>query len=148
MLPMAVADLGEGLGRGLIFRPNWGPRGRKIFWGGPSLSKGLEITRLPAPLYLKVWIRHCNGKVRWGHMKQILSWAHCHSYCLLLVNTRENDKKTILKKHSIHCEHSDFMEMASCKIKSSAITESAKKHLVTWWAILSFLCVTLREISH
>ena len=49
----SVADTGEGPGDcrppppNLVFRPNWGPRGRKqnSFWGrGPS--------------YRKVWIRH------------------------------------------------------------------------------------------
>ena len=39
----------------LIFRPNWGPKGRKnVFWRpGPPLSKGLD-DRLPP--YLRVWM--------------------------------------------------------------------------------------------
>ena len=34
-------------GGGLIFKPNWGPKGRRKFFGRP-----------PPPPYLKVWIRH------------------------------------------------------------------------------------------
>lgn len=73
----------------------------------------------------------CEGTLSPYEANFVMSTLPFHCHCLLLVNTRENDKKTILKKRSIHCEHSDFIEMASCKIKSSAITESAKKHLVT-----------------
>ena len=53
-----VADLGESP-RGpaptpLIFRPNWGPKGRKKFFWERSP---------PPPPYLKVWICHCDRQV-------------------------------------------------------------------------------------
>ena len=49
----------------LTFRPNGGPKGEKRFFGDhpsrspspPPLSQGLDDR---APLYLKVWIRHCH----------------------------------------------------------------------------------------
>ena len=57
----SVADPGEGPGgpAPLMFGPNSGPKGRKIFLGDgpPPLSKGLD-NRAPPP-YLKIWIQHC-----------------------------------------------------------------------------------------
>ena len=46
----------------LIFRPNWGPKGRKkFFWDRPPLILGSGWpSPPPSPHpYLKVWIRHC-----------------------------------------------------------------------------------------
>ena len=46
----------------LIFRPNWGPNGRKHFLEtAPPFSKGLDTPPPPHPprRYVKVWIRHC-----------------------------------------------------------------------------------------
>ena len=43
---MSVADLGEGPN---IFRPNWGPEGRKSFFWGIPLSQGLDDNS-PSPL--------------------------------------------------------------------------------------------------
>ena len=53
--PLPVADPGEG-SRGLIFRPNWGPKGRKKVFTAtapPPLPNGLD----DRPPYFKVWIR-------------------------------------------------------------------------------------------
>ena len=49
----AVADPGKGPGgpHPLIFRPKWGPKGRK--------NQGLDDPLPPPPPYPKVWIRHC-----------------------------------------------------------------------------------------
>ena len=50
----------------LIFRPNWGPKGRKkIFWRPPPpLVSGSGWPALPPPpAYLRVWIRHCYCQV-------------------------------------------------------------------------------------
>ena len=47
----------------LIFRPNWGPKGRKkiLETGAPlPLSQGLD-DHPPPPTFLKVWIRYCNA---------------------------------------------------------------------------------------
>ena len=58
---VTVADPGKGPGGSnpLIFGPNCGPMGKKIFLktGPPPLSQGLD-DRPPFP-YLMVWIRHC-----------------------------------------------------------------------------------------
>ena len=45
----------------LIFKPNWGPRGReKRFFRPPPLISGSGLPPPPrSPPYLKVWIRHC-----------------------------------------------------------------------------------------
>ena len=50
---------GGSRGGPLIFRPNWGLKGQKTFFGrlSPPLSKGL-VDAPPPPPYLKVWIRH------------------------------------------------------------------------------------------
>ena len=52
-----VADPGEGPGPNRIFRPNWGPKGRKIFLGGDRplpVFKGLDDRTRPT----RVWIWH------------------------------------------------------------------------------------------
>ena len=50
----------QGGPRPLIFRPNWGPKDQKNFFGDPPFSKGLDDPPPPSPSpYLKVWIRHC-----------------------------------------------------------------------------------------
>ena len=51
----SVADPGE-VPPPLIFRPNWGSKGGKIFLGDCSHPNA------PSPLYLKVWIRHCQWR--------------------------------------------------------------------------------------
>ena len=58
---------GSGGSRGglpLIFRPNWGPKGRKNSFGRPPPPPYLRVWMTappspPAPIYPKVWIRHC-----------------------------------------------------------------------------------------
>ena len=61
---LAVADQRRSLGgpdSPLIFRPNWGSKGRKkkFFWHRIApLSQGLDDRTPPPPSYLKVWIRH------------------------------------------------------------------------------------------
>ena len=47
-----------GPGPPLIFRPNWGPKGRKNFGGGGG-GGGPPPPPPPFPPYLKIWIRHC-----------------------------------------------------------------------------------------
>ena len=58
----AAADPGGGCGDApLIFRPNWGPKGRKrhFFCDRTSpLSQGLDDRPPSQPPYLKFWIRH------------------------------------------------------------------------------------------
>ena len=50
-------------GGGPIFRPNWGPKGRKVFWRPPTLLPSPPPPTLfkgsgwLPPSYLKVWIR-------------------------------------------------------------------------------------------
>ena len=56
----SVADPGGGRGARppLIFRPNWGPKGRKIFFDTAPLPRYLRVWMTAPPPYLKVWIRH------------------------------------------------------------------------------------------
>ena len=59
----AAANPGEGPGSApppLMFRPNWGPKGRKMFFlsPGPSLLGDRSPAPPPPPCYLKFWIRH------------------------------------------------------------------------------------------
>ena len=82
-----LADPGEGTGGpapppALIFRPNWGPKGRKkIFWEtGPSLISGSEFPPPPPPppiWYLKVWIRHCS---QYLCLCLLATWFVCSGY--------------------------------------------------------------------
>ena len=66
----------------LIFRPNWGPKGRRtVFWRPPPPPHLIYGSGWPPPLphYLKVWIRHCIGMVRSWEMNpwppsQVLKW--------------------------------------------------------------------------
>ena len=45
-----------------IFRPNWGPKGWKNFLI-PLLPPYLRVWMTTPPLYLKVWICHCDSTV-------------------------------------------------------------------------------------
>ena len=57
--PLPLADPGEGPG-GLIFRPNWGPKGppKKILCDRRPTPSSLSINGLDdRPPYFKVWIR-------------------------------------------------------------------------------------------
>ena len=62
-----VADPGKGPGGPpFTFRPNWGPKGRKKFFGGDRAPRFLRVwinapppPQPPPSPYLKVWIRHC-----------------------------------------------------------------------------------------
>ena len=56
-----VADLREGPGGPppVIFRLNWGPKGRKSFFGDQASPLFQGLGDCPPPSYLKVWIRHC-----------------------------------------------------------------------------------------
>ena len=62
-----VADPLKGLGGGgrplLIFRPNGGPKVRKLFFWSPSPPPVISGSGWPPPSpYLKVWIRHCSKR--------------------------------------------------------------------------------------
>ena len=66
----------------LIFRRNWGPKGRKIFFEtAPSCLRVWMNPPLPQPPYLKVWIRHCLHPILSGEPHpENLNW---HVVCLL-----------------------------------------------------------------
>ena len=66
----------------LIFRRNWGPRGRKIvFETAPSCLRVWMTPPLPQPPYLRVWIRHCLHPILSGEPHpENLNW---HVVCLL-----------------------------------------------------------------
>ena len=60
VLQFAVADQGRGPGGPPpIFRPKWGPKGRRNSFGRPPppLISGSGWPPPPSPTYLKVWIR-------------------------------------------------------------------------------------------
>ena len=77
---MSVADLGEKPGgpAPLIFRPNWGPKGRKQNLGRPPPPTCIRVAPPPPPPppYLKVWIRHWMFSYKWikGALSR-LSWS-------------------------------------------------------------------------
>ena len=56
-------ELGSGVSRGalppLIFRRNWGPKGRKYIFFKPPPSPPYLRFWMTGPPYLKVWICHC-----------------------------------------------------------------------------------------
>ena len=69
-----MADPGEvpgGPPAPLIFRPNWGPKGRKRFFFETAPSPTplyLRVWMTTSPAYLKVWIRH------WPHRRISRRW--------------------------------------------------------------------------
>ena len=76
-LHIPVADPGEGP-RGpaphpLIFRPNWGPKGRKSFFWDWALLFSPPPPTHPPPPNLKVWIHHCIP-----HVFQSWLWRFSH----------------------------------------------------------------------
>ena len=66
-----MADPGEVPGgplAPLIFRPNWGPKKKVLFWDRPPPPPYLRVWMTTPPPYLKVWIRH------WLHRRISRRW--------------------------------------------------------------------------
>ena len=60
-LSLTQSNLPSGGSPPLIFRPNWGLKGRKNFLGDRPSSYLRVLMTSPAPLlYLNIWIRHCS----------------------------------------------------------------------------------------
>ena len=75
----AVLDPGEGSEGAqspVVFRPNWGPKGRKIIFLRPTpLISGSGWLGLPNSfIWLRVWIRHCLDLSR-----IVCAWPYCDS---------------------------------------------------------------------
>ena len=116
----------------LIFRPNWGPKGRKFLWGDRA-PLYLRVWMTGPPSYLRVWIRHC-FLFHWFLKRQILiragrylgyRWAPFLADCVLVKEWTElyasglyaSDKKNHTKEQYLYCIKNLFAVFSSCSVR-------------------------------
>ena len=117
-----LVDLGEGSGgpaSPLIFRPNWGLKGRINFWGRPPPST--HPPPLPRP-YLKVWSRHCWSVTCVGCMNH----RHLSILKLELWRTPDFIGKLYFASGSQDCKVHN-LKTSFCKILALYITMNGKR---------------------
>ena len=114
LVPCSVADPGEGPGGGgaLICRPNWGPKGRKIFFENhpPSpLSKGLEDPPPPPPLISRSGSgTACLPKYWQADISKGSIWDLEYIYFILKTNKKQTAMMNIRQYERIFGKKKDF----------------------------------------
>ena len=125
----SVADPGEGAP--LIFRPNWGPKGRKKnFWRPSPAYLRVWMTAAPPPIsYLKVWIRYWYS-LPWESIQQFfqrLQGKNWKTDPLDCINNNNKKKNTHTHTKKLNC----FKIMR--EIHTARILDNLGIWTAGWW---------------